>query len=448
MQSGLLNPTGLNRRESLRSVASASFLASSFPKADSDSIGPQSTPSQAVRSWRVLHACEPTKALQPLISGELMIGMRPVLVTRDGPIKQDALLVYRQEPATISLLTAWNDVRRWRKVLMESDPEGESDVVHAHSFTSGMAGVRNFPAVVFDIDRWIEDHAGDFNDSEHSWLARSFRVAEQFVLTRAAAVVTRCKSMGEAAVRRGTSPENLFVIPQACEERELAHRDQQWLRSLGISHGASILLYAPDDRIEFGSDGRLKGSAERLIAAFAIIASEVDNCYLLVDVAEEAMQALNEAAEAYELGTTIKRIIREDRDRAFASCDIVIAGRSAQSGTSTEANPNAVEAFASRRALLAADLMCNRDLSGNGRGCLWYNETDARDLAHRACFLARNPDFRRALADAGHGFYLETRSAVAVAQQYDIVYRHAFARRKSGGLQTPATRLLPIRAAL
>ncbi len=406
--------------------------------------------------------------------------MRPAFVAPDGLIKPEALL-YQQpaEDPDISLITAWHDVRNWRKVLFESDPNAESDLLHAHCFTAGMAGVRNFPAVVYDVNEWIEDHA---SDSEHTWLARSFRVAEQFVLARAAAVVTRCQSMRQAAIHRGASPENIFVIPQAMEDPVPVERDHLWLQSLGIAGAKDIVLYAPDHYIALGADGKLAPASEQILAAFAITDSEVDDCHLLLEVAIDAETALREALQAYDLDS-VHTITADDRSRAYASSDIIIAAHTSHpgistganpsalaalashadistganpnaiaahtshAGISTGANPNALAAFAARRALLAADLPCNRDLSPTGRGCLWYIDDDARDLAHRVSFLARNADFRNALADAGHGFFLETRNSIAVAQQYDAVYRHAFARRKSNN-QSPNTRLLPIQAAL
>ena len=419
----------------------------SLPQTFGSRPDPDKNSGRAVRAWSILHAYGSVDRSHSLITGQLSLGMRPSLVTLEGPgLTLEPVAETKPENSSISLLTAWNDVRHWRRVLMESDPAGESDIVHAHCFTGGMAGVRNFPAVVYDVDRWVEDTAADPRDSEHSWLSRSFRVAEQFVLARAAAVVTRCRSMREASVQRGASVENVFVIPEAVEPADPAPCDHDFLQSLGIAVQRAIVLYAPDHRIELGEDQKLSAAAEFIIAALAIIASEVDDCYLLVEVADDAQPAFRDAVDAYGTGSVIKHVSSGDRSRALASCDVVIAGSTAQFGSSTAANPSAIDAFAARRALLAADLLCNRDLSANGRGCLWFGATDPRDLAHRATFLARNPEFRRALADAGYGYYLETRSSIAVAQQYDIVYRHAFARRKSGNLQTPAIRLLPLQA--
>jgi hypothetical protein len=76
-----------------------------------------------------------------------------------------------------------------------------------------MAAVRNFGAVVYDLNGCVEELAMAAGQCEAgSWLARSFRVAEQFILARACAIVTHSSVMRDAVLDRGAPPENVFVV--------------------------------------------------------------------------------------------------------------------------------------------------------------------------------------------------------------------------------------------
>jgi hypothetical protein len=96
---------------------------------------------------------------------------------------------------------------------LEADPDQSAEIVHAHSFASGMAAVRNFGAVVYDLNGCVEELAMAAGQCEAgSWLARSFRVAEQFILARAAAIITHSSVMRDAVLDRGAPKENVFVV--------------------------------------------------------------------------------------------------------------------------------------------------------------------------------------------------------------------------------------------
>jgi hypothetical protein len=93
------------------------------------------------------------------------------------------------------------------------------------------------------------------------------------------------------------------------------------------------------------------------------------------------------------------------------------------------------------KTLLAADIPRNRDASPDGRGCLWFEADNPRDLGYRMAFLGRKPEFRAALGAAGRMYIFETRSTAAVGQKYDEAYRYAASKRKSGGAGTNMVRL-------
>jgi hypothetical protein len=166
--------------------------------------------------WRVIHACEYACDILPVVEEQLTAGMRPYLVTPHGAGTAELYLAKRdlEQPPSFSLLRAWQDVRNWRKSLLACDPENNSDVVHTHSFASGMAAVRNLTCVVHDLKACIEELAVSAGLCERgSWMARSFRVAEQFILARAQVVVVHSPGMKAAAEERGAAAANVFLIP-------------------------------------------------------------------------------------------------------------------------------------------------------------------------------------------------------------------------------------------
>src|SRR3954447_4245359 len=167
-----------------------------------------------VRPWNVVHACSQVRDVLPLVDVQVSAGMRPFLVTPHGSGTPDLYLRSAEENAKpASLLTAWNDVRQWRRSLLAADPAQSAEIVHAHSFSSGMAAGRNFNAVVYDLHGCVEELAMGAGQCEAgSWLARSFRVAEQFILARASAIITHTSSMRDSVLERGAPRENVFVV--------------------------------------------------------------------------------------------------------------------------------------------------------------------------------------------------------------------------------------------
>jgi hypothetical protein len=116
----------------------------------------------------------------------------------------------------------------------------------------------------------------------------------------------------------------------------------------------------------------------------------------------------------------------------MAAAHIVVAGTPDHDGP----NETASSALSHGRALLAADVPQNREVTPQGRGCLWYRAGDDRDLAARAAFLARNRDFRAALGVSGRDHVHATCGPVAVARKYDEVYRHAYQRRRDSNMDS------------
>src|SRR5437868_4926660 len=143
------------------------------------------TPRQVkVRAWEVVHACDYARDIADVVEAQISAGMRPYLLT-----------VGTDSGAKPSIVQAWQDVRRWKKAFDESGAHTTPQLIHAHSFSAGMAAVRLGACLVYDMRQTVEEQLAASGANSGVWLARSFRTAEQFVLGLASAVVVHSQDM-------------------------------------------------------------------------------------------------------------------------------------------------------------------------------------------------------------------------------------------------------------
>lgn len=395
--------------------------------------------SRKQRAWRVVHAAESSRDLLPLIEGQTTIGMRPFLLTPAGCGFGPVLEECRSGTASrISLLQSWNHVREWRKILQEGTGDIPADVIHAHSFAAGMAAVRNSSGVVYQLRQTIERIASASGScAEDSWLARSFRVAEHFVLTRAGAVVAANHALRLECLERGVSPENVFLIPDPIDTELLeSTADRKWLERATDTGPQSVIFLVPG--LPHHSAWELRDSLSRWMRVASVVRQDNLEAVFVFLCDEGSAEAVRELAAACNLASWTRFLNPHLRAKAMVSADVVICDREHASGGF------ALEAMARGRALLAADIEAHRDATSDGRGCLWFRPAEVGDIALRARFLAGNPQFRRALGLAGREHCLSTRSAEVVASQYDAVYRMAFSKRKDSDASPPKAHLVPL----
>ena len=444
-------------------MARSKFTAKSRPLARDSSVDEVAVRhTRKPRAWHVIHACEYARDVEGIVEAQIAAGMFPYVVTALGKSKKDA-------PDQASLMQAWQGVRTWRKQLDECAPPAwpiASAILHAHAFTAGMSAVRGKSPAVYDVRAFVEEQAaGAGQCSEASWLSRSFRTAEQFVLTRAAAVVVHGNSMRSRCLERGVDNQDIFVVPDPVpvlpSSGDICVQDANWLhRVFGFSEQGAVAVVARIDASpESGNQKNSRDSRElapqskhpsaelvTLLQAFAQAHSENEMAKLFV-IAHSGDQQIRDLGHQFELDHAIFVIAPEDGIRALASADIVLDA--AMDPGRDPRNSAALTALAHGRALLAPDVPANRDLTPEGRGCLWYKPADEKDLAHRLAFLARNRDFRKALGESGRKHILETRTPERIGQRYAEVYRHAYeGSKKRGDSQNLSATLLPSRACL
>lgn len=397
---------------------------------------------------RVIHACGHAREILPVVEGQVAAGMRPYIVTLQGAGPAELYLTKKDlgQPGTLSLLRAWQDVRNWRKSLLECDPENTSDVVHAHSFAAGMAAVRNLSCVVYDIHACIEEFAVSAGQCEPgSWMGRSFRVAEQFVLSRAQTVIVHSSAMKAAVAERGAAPENVFLIPPMIP----LHGDDSPLP--GNSFLQECFGLAPADVIYFvphtGSSAirDLSPSLMSVLEAFVLVLAELSTSWLFIESPPENLPVIRSRAERLGIADRLRVVQSEDASSIMQNATVVVATGEMPEDPVKMRQPNesCLRAMSMNKPLLAADVPRNRDNSPDGRGCLWFTEGDVRDLGYRMAFLGSNPEFRGTLAAAGYAYVHETRSSAAIGHLYDTAYRHAISRKRAGGPGQQGLTLLP-----
>lgn len=412
-----------------------------------DPTGPSRTRSTKSKSWRVIHACEYARDILPAVEAQIAAEMRPYIVTPHGSGTAELYLsgAGQEQSAALSLLRAWQDVRNWRKSLLECDPENSSDVVHTHSFASGMAGVRNLSCVVYDVSACIEELAISASLCERgSWMGRSFRVAEQFILSRAEAVIVHFQGLKNAVEERGAPRNNIFLIPDPLPiQDESRFSSNNFLEERFGIDGGSISYLLPRESHE-DTDNVLQ-SILNVLEAFAPVAAELPHAQLLIE-ALPSRAAIQGHAERLGIRKNVFVIEPVDVSAAMQGAAVVIATGELPDDPvqARQANPICLRSLAMGKALLAADVPRNRDASPDGRGCLWFAPADLRDLAYRMAFLGRHPDFRATIGAAGRTHILETRNCAAVGKLYDAVYRHAVSRKKTGRPGPQTLNLLPI----
>jgi hypothetical protein len=423
-------------------MSSSSSLSQQRGQSDSTGILPRFTKAKV---WRVIHACEYARDVLPVVEGQLAVGMRPFIVTPQGAGSAELYLSggNQEQPRSLSLLRSWQDVRNWRKSLLDCAPETTSDLVHGHCFAAGMAAVRNCSCVVYDFGACIEEMAISAGLCESgSWMGRSFRVAEQFVLSRAAAVIVHSLGLKEAALERGAPSDAVFLVPEPISEDNepppLSQDIDFLTRRFGFAPD-SVSFFVP----QFALEEQLSPAAVSVLEGFALASNELPQFNLLLEAPESARRAINEHASRLGISQHVALVHQFDVPAAMESAHVVVAMGELPADPVAARQPNEIclKSLWQGKTLLAADVPRNRDASPEGRGCLWFEADNPRDLGYRMAFVGRKPEFRAALGAAGRMFIYETRNTVAIGQQYDEAYRFASSRKKSSGVGPNMIRL-------
>jgi glycosyltransferase involved in cell wall biosynthesis len=356
----------------------------------------------------VIHACDNARQVADLLDAQATANIR-------------AYVLSRPRPAGDSLLQSWNQVRKWRAQLDEYCGEPPFDsagmVVHAHAFTPGMAAIRGPLPAVYDVEQFIERQSLD-----RSWLARSFRAAEQFVLTQAAAVVVHSEHMKQLCAARGAD-ESVFYIPHATPLMPDTAAAEAFRRRLAIDAREVVIFSEVMD----------SGIASAILEYHD--ASGHDVRVLLSESASAAMALLPQADRLAQISVSVSL---DNHRTTIAASEIVIAvGEEALVTAMTFGKPS-----------LTADNELARSVSPDGAGLVWHREGDLNDRGRRLGYLLREVSFRESLGAAARRFITERRSLERIGKMYEEVYRFAIERKRSGKSDMPTGPLIPVTADL
>jgi glycosyltransferase involved in cell wall biosynthesis len=393
------------------------------------------TTSNQIFPWKVIHACEQVRDVLPVVESQLAVGMRPFLVTPTG--FGSALNYLRrpmnEKPQAASLLRAWSDVLNWKRLLVEGDSHNDAEIIHAHSFAAGMAAVRSNAAVVYDMRQAVEQIAAE----ERTWLRRSFQAAEQFVLSRAGGVVVHSNELRQECLRRGVEEQSLFCVPQPLDSGWLdSLPDRYWIERRTGANPHTTIFFAP----ELGRNGtNLDQELSKLVEALNFVLGENDNV-MLVLLSDGDAERIPRRLQTEKVGNVVQVLPKTERDRAVASSDVIILCDTLDHEFESS---SFVEALARGRALLAPDKQSLRELAP-AASCLWFQARKEQDLAHRMAFLARNPDVCRIIARNGRRYVESTRSPQAIGERYDEVYKQVAAKTRQSSTKSNDVRLVPL----
>ncbi|MGZ4855336.1 MAG: glycosyltransferase, partial [Candidatus Angelobacter sp.] len=324
-------------------------MSSSFyvaqQRGQSDSAGTQRRVGRT-KAWRVIHACEYARDVLPVVEGQVAVGMRPFIVTPQGAGAAELYLSGRNQdqPRSLSLLRSWQDVRNWRKALLDCSPETTSDLVHAHCFAAGMAAVRSCSCVVYDLKACIEEMAISAGLCEAgSWMGRSFRVAEQFVLSRAAAVIVHSLGLKEAALERGAPPDSVFLVPEPISEDNeppALTQDIDFLtRRFGFAPD-SVSFFVP--QFARAEHEQLSPAAISVLEGFALASNELPQFNLLLEAPETARKAINEHAARLGISQHVALVHQFDVPATMESAHVVVAMRELPADPVAARQPNEI----------------------------------------------------------------------------------------------------------
>jgi hypothetical protein len=368
---------------------------------------PSTPPTIRPKKWDVIHACDNARQVADLLDAQATANIR-------------AYVLSRPRRASDSLLNSWNEVRKWRAQLDEhaGDPPFDSAgmIVHAHSFTAGMAAIRGDVPAVYDLSVFLEQLP---DGASRSWLTRSFRAAEQFVLAQSAAVIVHKSEMKKAVRERGIHEERVFCIPVAAPLMPDTSVAEALRCRLAITRDESTLYCEYMD-------------SPIAAALLAYRNAGYELRVLLSESASTQMAALPHE-NADPLSQVCVSISRDHHDAAIAVADLVIAADEESLST----------AMIFGKPSLALDSEHTRALTPDGAGVVWCDPNDAADRARRLAHLLREHEFRRALADSARRYICEKRSLERIGKMYEEVYRFAAQAKKQKKDFPPNGSLVP-----
>ena len=294
------------------------------------------------------------------------------------------------------------------------------DVVHAHSppplashYAGAVAEERAIPYVVtYHCDFELPSAAGTLVESVYR---RSLGAS---TLRNAAQVVVTTRTYG--ATSRAVWRYNPVVVPNAVDHRRFRPDvDASSIRQrLRIPPGVPVVLLV----------GRIV--PHKGVEHFIEAARFVPEARFLVVGEGSLLEEMKRFANLMAVSNRVRflgRVSDENLPKVYAACDVFVL----PSVSRLEAfGIVALEAMATARPVIVADIPGVREVIEDGREGLLADPMNARDLAEKIRRLLGDPEARRVMGERGRQKVLESFGIERVTDQIEGVYRSVLDRGK------------------
>ncbi|MFL5919011.1 MAG: glycosyltransferase family 4 protein [Gaiellaceae bacterium] len=253
-----------------------------------------------------------------------------------------------------------------------------------------------------------------------------FRLLERWLAAHTTALVAVSPQVRDDLVALGVAPRKRFAVIRLgieLDERVAPERDGRAdsRRYLGI----------PAERFAVGWIGRMtavKRTDDVLVAFKALRQSGVDACLCMVGDGPDRGQLERRAHELGVVRDTLFLGYQEDVAPYYAAFDALVLP------SSNEGTPvSAIEALAAGRPVVATRVGGVPDVVEDGQDGFLVEPGATDDLADRLAQLARDPDLRKRMGDAGRARVVPRYAVERLVDDVDRLYRSLLS---AGGVRT------------
>jgi PEP-CTERM/exosortase A-associated glycosyltransferase len=372
-----------------------------------------------------------------IIQAQRAMGLQPVVLTspKHGSVKDDAeelggIRYYRTAQGNSILRRVafarelelmWRLVLRIRQVAAKEN----IDLIHSHSpLLNGLPALRvarqlGVP-LVYEARAFWEDAAVDLGTfAEGSLRYRVSRELENYLFRNADGVVTICDGMQRELRARGISPKCAGVMPNGVDAAQFQPLER---------NGNLAQRFSLDGKVVFGFIGSFYHyeGLRFLVNAFGAITQRVPGaCLLLVGGGPEE-PAVRELARSLNGAVILPGRVPHDKIGDYYSLiDVFVCPRRPLRITELVTPLKPLEAMAMEKAILASDVGGHKELIENEKTGVLFAADSADDMIDRASQLAREPNLRQRLGQAGRRYVIQQRAWSELVQCYLPIYDEA-----------------------
>lgn len=299
------------------------------------------------------------------------------------------------------------------------------ELIHAHSPSlNGLpaiwAGRRLGLPVVYEMRTFWEDAAvnnGSF--AEGSLRYRISRALETMVIRRANRVMAICQGIKSEVVSRGIAPARIALVPNGVDSEWLAPRPRATALAAQLALGEGPVFGY------IGSFSRYEGLPFLLEGMPEILARFPGARLLLVGGGRDE-EAIRSAARRLGPAVIMPGRVPQESVRDFYSLlDVLVLPRRRIRLTELVTPLKPLEAMAMGIPVLASDIGGHAELVSDGETGLLFKAESLESLVDQAGRLAREPDLRAQLSQAGRRWIETERTWERIVARYLPVYEGA-----------------------